>query len=649
MSRDLTMSMVVDRHDVRRGVTLRPRVPVAWIPDERVRACFGCSVAFSFMRRKHHCRLCGRVFCDACTSYRERLPSWYNDSGSNRLNTANRMCASCARESKMGLEVEWMVVALSVMPLTFPELFKLRLLDRNWNHAVNTMLSLYRGLQYMLPGKRYSRIESNFLSAHYAEFGHHIPWQVHAFCSAAERDELSKFCGHMDMHHHLNCRWLLCSRVCSPRLSIDNILRLGTTPCVESPYIVRAIVDTWRSIHPDVHCKMMFWWVYLALKNPMLFRIGLIPMCSTSIQLTYALWFECQLQKESSRLSDISGVQDLFLSRVSVRFRNELGVSRRFVKLLTSIVSKNGKRLHNKMMGEFLLRYPRIRLPWNPSVIIVNMQSTKRFRSSSSPLCITCTTTKGRSLKVLIKQEDVRTDRLAMVISSWISCVTKQYIRTYAVFPCSLSMGCLEMIDFACTLYDVRQSSSLLNYIMSRNPGETVQQIRANIVRSCAGACLLAFTVGLGDRHLENILVAYDGSLAHVDFGYVLGEDPKMMATPMRITEDMIDAMGGRSSSTFMSFVKQTQSGYETMRQYPTLWYHLLAAESYIHRNPNRSLKHVREHILNRFVPGEWNEEASLHIQTVVQRAAIPSYFQQAADMLHLASNQMTHFFHTEL
>jgi len=134
-----------------------------------------------------------------------------------------------------------------------------------------------------------------------------------------------------------------------------------------------------------------------------------------------------------------------------------------------------------------------------------------------------------------------------------------------------------------------------------------------------------------------------------VDFGYVLGEDPKMMATPMRITEDMIDAMGGRSSSTFMSFVKQTQSGYETMRQYPTLWYHLLAAESYIHRNPNRSLKHVREHILNRFVPGEWNEEASLHIQTVVQRAAIPSYFQQAADMLHLASNQMTHFFHTEL
>lgn len=640
------MSMVVDRHDVNRGVTLRPRVPVAWIPDERVQRCFGCSTLFTFMRRKHHCRLCGRVFCNACTAYRERLPSWYASNGPNAL---IRMCASCARESKRGLDVEWMVVALSVMPLTFPELFKFRLLDRNWNHAVNTILGLYRGLQYMLPGKRYSRIESNFLSAHYAEFGHHIPWQVHAFCSAAERDALAYFCGHIDMHHHLNCRWLLCSRVCSPRLSIDNILRLGTTLCLKSPYIVQAIVDAWRSIHPDVHCKMMFWWVYLAQKNPLLFHRGLIPMCSKSLQLTYALWFECRLQKESSNLEKMNIIQNLFLESMSARFRMDLDVSCRFVKLLTSIVSKNGKRLHNEMMGEFLSRYPRIRLPWNPAVIIVNMQSTKRFRSSSSPLCITCTTIKGHSFKVLIKQEDVRTDRLAMVIAYWISCVTKQYVRTYAVFPCSLSMGCLEMIDFACTLYDVRKSSSLLNYIMSRNPGETVQQIRANIVRSCAGACLLAFTVGLGDRHLENILVAYDGSLAHVDFGYVLGEDPKMMATPMRITEDMIDAMGGRSSSTFMTFVEQTQTGYETMRQYPTLWYHLLAAESYIHRNPNRPLKRVREHILNRFVPGEWNEEASLHIQTVVQRATIPSYFQQAADMLHLASNQMTNFFQTEL
>jgi len=96
-------------------------------------------------------------------------------------------------------------------------------------------------------------------------------------------------------------------------------------------------------------------------------------------------------------------------------------------------------------------------------------------------------------------------------------------------------MGCMVMIPGAATLYDVRKTTSLLNYIMTRNAHETVRKVRGRIVRSCAGACLLAFAMGLGDRHLENILVGSDGSLAHVDFGFVLGEDPKHVSTPMRI------------------------------------------------------------------------------------------------------------------
>jgi exonuclease VII small subunit len=37
-----------------------------WIPDEAVRQCNRCQMAFGIMRRKHHCRRCGHVFCDKC-------------------------------------------------------------------------------------------------------------------------------------------------------------------------------------------------------------------------------------------------------------------------------------------------------------------------------------------------------------------------------------------------------------------------------------------------------------------------------------------------------------------------------------------------------------------------------------------------------
>ncbi|CAD7014619.1 unnamed protein product [Ceratitis capitata] len=37
-----------------------------WMPDSKAKECYDCGQKFSTFRRKHHCRLCGQIFCSKC-------------------------------------------------------------------------------------------------------------------------------------------------------------------------------------------------------------------------------------------------------------------------------------------------------------------------------------------------------------------------------------------------------------------------------------------------------------------------------------------------------------------------------------------------------------------------------------------------------
>ncbi|XP_013394476.1 arrestin domain-containing protein A-like, partial [Lingula anatina] len=45
-----------------------------WVEDNEVSACKICSNKFNQLRRKHHCRQCGRVLCSKCCSQKVPLP-----------------------------------------------------------------------------------------------------------------------------------------------------------------------------------------------------------------------------------------------------------------------------------------------------------------------------------------------------------------------------------------------------------------------------------------------------------------------------------------------------------------------------------------------------------------------------------------------
>lgn len=66
--------------------------PAIWMSDNSSKHCLSCGNPFTaILRTRHHCRLCGGLFCDACSANRRFLPTHIQ-----RLRKPQRVCGHCA-------------------------------------------------------------------------------------------------------------------------------------------------------------------------------------------------------------------------------------------------------------------------------------------------------------------------------------------------------------------------------------------------------------------------------------------------------------------------------------------------------------------------------------------------------------------------
>ena len=80
------------------------------------------------------------------------------------------------------------------------------------------------------------------------------------------------------------------------------------------------------------------------------------------------------------------------------------------------------------------------------------------------------------------------------------------------------------------------------------------REVMDTYIKSCAGYSVCTYILGVGDRHLDNLLLHESGHFFHCDYSFILGKDPKKYL-PMRITQDMISGMGGWKSDNFCQFL----------------------------------------------------------------------------------------------
>jgi phosphatidylinositol 3-kinase len=61
------------------------------------------------------------------------------------------------------------------------------------------------------------------------------------------------------------------------------------------------------------------------------------------------------------------------------------------------------------------------------------------------------------------------------------------------------------------------------SWLIEQDP-DNFEENHSNFIKSCAGYCVITYILGIGDRHLDNILLTPDGRLFHIDFGFILGK-----------------------------------------------------------------------------------------------------------------------------
>ncbi|CAH6719054.1 phosphatidylinositol 3-kinase Vps34p [[Candida] jaroonii] len=156
-----------------------------------------------------------------------------------------------------------------------------------------------------------------------------------------------------------------------------------------------------------------------------------------------------------------------------------------------------------------------------------------------------------------------------------------------------------------------------------------------NYVRSCAGYCVITYLLGVGDRHLDNLLLSPNGKFWHADFGYILGRDPKPFPPLMKLPIQVIDGMGGLDHENFNIFKNYCFVTYTTLRKNSNLILNLFqlmmdANIPDIKADPGRAVEKVQE----KFCLDMSEEEAIIHFQNLINDS-VNAFLPVVIDRLH--------------
>lgn len=670
MSDELSYSMLIehDDEDIDNLRVILPKKKHAWVDDKTVTECYNCRQEFYMFRRRHHCRLCGRIFCHNCSKYWEHIPeellstvsqegTWTDYLNISLLSSAEadkmRVCVKCHLFVNKLKNIEKIVNVFNIIGFDVIELNKLKRVCSIWLEASLYCLGLFKEIQYKLPTEKFTRNEINLLWRNSVHFTNHSRYILQLLKICKNKLEAVKILNIIDNETgKIPCNILMCGRGCKNNLdSIDafNLLCHSYTKNYVSCIIKDIVFKYLECDDNEFRCyiPVMVYFIRFDCGNLIDY---LIKRCLKSDKLVITLYLELQLYTYDDYNSDLYNTTINKLKSYLHEDPEKLNKIKntnnciRKINELTTFINNNKK--YDELSSSVLLDNVMVS-PFDTSIEIerFDLNNIKIKKSNTMPIIIPAQTKDNEIINIMHKKESMRRDQLIINIIRLMEIVLNSEcididIITYDVLPLNNNSSLVEIIDNCETMYHImhKLKSTALNYILDENRNEKIGEIKTKFIKSIAAYSVITYLLGIGDRHLDNIMVKKDGRMFHIDFDYILGKDPILNDPGIRITPEMVQDIGGYGSIYYEEFENLCSVMYNTLRRKIDIFMNMLVLLPKM-SNFDMSEKTIEKRIINKFIPGENEKDAKIHL---VKNMQTQSKLNNIKDICHYHSKEKT-------
>ena len=645
-----------------------------WVNDETIANCTNCNGNFTFTNRKHHCRCCGKIFCAKCSNYFVTTPKTIDIPIQNKYfnynyfmeNGKNRVCVDCYNNIDEIKNLNKITKFFNLLPLDITAYTQICFVCHTWNKIANIHFNKLKGLYYKFPNYNFTIIQKRMLYINRYYFASHSKWLVQLLISVdwdtINSSEKGNLLNLLDTNDRIyTCKYLRCSGSCKYMLDIEDIFIILSRKIV-SKSLVKTLINRLKIIifkqnrFEEFSCylyllinSLHFYKNYTEISNAI--EGFILSLCMNNIDISNKLFWlltqfidnpasGCYFKRFRSKL-----VEQLDKDTYKL-FQNGYDFTQNLIKIVESDPLNAVINL-KKFLKEYSDKKAQFSIPINvlKKFNAIDYEKLRDVDSKTKPIILPCIYDTDKTYNIMLKNEDIRKEAIIMNIIKLINYFLIREERvdlkiiTYNILPISSKYGYIEFVPNSSTLYHIKEdlNFSIQNWIIENNNSMDIDNIRDNICKSCAAYCVITYLLGIGDRHLDNIMITNDGKLFHIDFGYILGKDPKMMSPEIRLTPEIIDAMGGIHSKYYKNFKKYVNVCFKCIRRHSRIFYLLLSDLTNIYpKPPNITKEYIYNYIFTRFIPDSKTKYAIKQMEDKIDyHSSKNSYAETIIDYFH--------------